>query len=129
MKSHRNKVFGLTLLAILFLLVQIFQPSPPIGESSEDINQRRNPISLTKHARCRMHCRSINLAEVEEAITFGEVNQRKSNNSASPCPVIAKEIRTRIDGQKIRVVYGACEQETKIITVIDLGEDHPCSCE
>ena len=81
----------------------------------------------TKHAKCRMDCRFLNSAEVEDVILNGTINSRKSNSGAKPCPVIAKEKRT-VDKQNARVVYAHCPDKVKIITVIDLGKKHNCNC-
>ncbi len=84
-------------------------------------------LIYTKHAKCRMSCRYLDKSEVKDLISNGKVNHRKSNSKAKPCPVIAKEKRTR-DKQYSRVVYADCPNKIKVITVIDLDNKYKCNC-
>ncbi len=79
-------------------------------------------VVLTKHAQCRMDCRKIDLEEIKEIVTKGQINPKKSELKKKPCPVLAMEGITSKEKQKIRVVLAACKEETKIITVIDLNQ-------
>lgn len=84
-------------------------------------------IVVTKHGECRMACRHITMSEVREVIAQGNVNARKSDAFAKPCPVQAYEGRTS-DGQLARIVVGECPAARKIITVIDLENKYRCAC-
>ncbi|HEX6179629.1 MAG TPA: DUF4258 domain-containing protein, partial [Chitinophagaceae bacterium] len=80
-----------------------------------------------KHARCRMDCRQITAAEVEDIMQKGKINYRKSNVKANPCPVYALEGYT-VDNQHVRIVFGQCDNKTKVITCIDLDKEWQCHC-
>ena len=92
---------------------------------------RHHKIIYTNHARCRMECREISEGEVEYILANGIVNEDKSkeeNEEADGhCPTYALEGDTE-DRQHVRIVFGACDKITKVITVIDLGVDHACNC-
>ncbi|MEZ4287230.1 MAG: DUF4258 domain-containing protein [Polyangiales bacterium] len=107
-------------------------PTRPATDDSKTPNsdQKRPSIdfSLTRHAQCRMSCRQIRKAEIEEVIAGGRINENKSDPNATPCPAVAYEGRTS-DGQLARIVVGDCPARKKIITVIDLEHDYPCDCD
>ncbi len=86
-----------------------------------------NALQYTKHARCRMGCRFIDESEVEFIVRHGKVNERKSDRKDSPCPTFSLEGFTK-DNQEVRIVFADCDNTTKVITAIDLGEDHKCHC-
>jgi len=91
------------------------------------IRYKGKKLILTKHARCRMGCREIDAFEVNEILTHGRINQRKSQPGASPCPKYAIEGESR-DGQTVRAVIADCDRNVKLVTVIDLDNDYKCSC-
>ncbi len=85
-------------------------------------------LVITKHAQCRMDCKKIDLEEIKEIISKGQINVKKSDTKKKPCPILAIEGTTK-EKQKVRLVLAACKEETKIITVIDLNqkiEDPSC---
>ena len=92
---------------------------------------RHHKIIYTKHARCRMDCREITEAEVEYVLAEGTINETKSEEeneeAEGHCPTYALEGNTK-DGQHVRIVFGACDKITKVITAIDLGKEHACNC-
>lgn len=92
---------------------------------------RHHKIIYTKHARCRMECRDISENEVEYVLANGVINEAKSTEedqeSEGHCPTFALEANTN-DGQHVRIVFGACDKITKVITAIDLGVEHQCNC-
>ena len=90
-------------------------------------DRRISYIEYTQHARCRMECRHISQAEVEEIMQDGKVNYAKSDVNARPCPAYALEGVTK-DDQRVRIVFGQCDEKTKVITVIDLNTDWTCDC-
>lgn len=86
---------------------------------------RSRPLDYTRHARCRMDCRKIDEGEVEAILKRDGVLDPDRSRSDGACPSHALEGRTR-DGQQVRVVYAACADETRVVTVIDLDTDWPC---
>ena len=90
-------------------------------------DRRTSYIEYTEHARCRMQCRHISQAEVEEIMRDGNINYNKTDVNASPCPAYALEGITK-DDQRVRIVFGQCDLKTKVITVIDLNTDWSCDC-
>ncbi len=78
-----------------------------------------------------MECRNISESEVEQILSKGIINESKSKEAdaeaSGQCPTFALEGKTD-DGQTVRIVFGACEKITKVITVIDLDTEHQCDC-
>ena len=101
--------------------------------TSGDVNRNRgfdrrtSFIEYTEHAKCRMQCRHINQSEVEEIMRDGQINYRKSNVDATPCPVYALEGVTS-DRQRVRIVFAQCDYKTKVVTSIDLDTEWQCHC-
>jgi hypothetical protein len=100
--------------------------------SPESVNDRglsRNVsrIIYTRHAKCRMDCRNIDVAEVEEILQNGEINYGKSDLRSDPDPKYALEGRTP-DGQNVRIVFANSPRGPVVITVIDLGKEWACNC-
>lgn len=98
----------------------------PGTEISED--WRNKPLIYTKHAKCRMGCRYIDAEEIADILKNGKINSRKSKPGDSPCPTVALEGITR-DRQEVRIVFAQCDHQNKVVTAIDLGEDHVCHCD
>ncbi|HLG39970.1 MAG TPA: DUF4258 domain-containing protein [Chitinophagaceae bacterium] len=90
-------------------------------------DRRISYIEYTGHAKCRMECRRISQAEVEEVMQEGKINYNKTDVNARPCPAYALEGVTK-DDQFVRIVFGQCDLKTKVITVIDLNTDWSCDC-
>lgn len=84
-------------------------------------------LSFTKHAQCRMACRGITETEIREVLAEGKINSRKSEPNDAPCPTYAIEDRVK-DGQLLRIVFGVCGQQVRVITCIDLEQEHDCDC-
>ena len=95
--------------------------------TDKDLRYEGKSVKLTKHGICRMDCRKIDAFEIQEVINNGEINKRKSKPNSKPCPTIAYEGKTS-DGQLARVIVGTCENDIKIVTVIDLDTDWKCNC-
>ena len=74
-----------------------------------------------------MECRHITQAEVQEIMKEGKINYNKSNVNAKPCPEYALE-GTTSDDQRVRIVFAQCDEKTKVVTTIDLGNDWSCDC-
>ena len=88
---------------------------------------RTQPVSYTRHARCRMGCRGFDEAEVEQILRDGVLEPERTRLDGE-CPSHALRGTTR-DGQQARMVFAACPGETRLVTVIDLGAHHACDCE
>jgi hypothetical protein len=117
---------------------RINQRAPELGEKGDPasgtgvnrnhgFDRRVSYIEYTQHAKCRMQCRKISQAEVEEIMQNGKINYNKSDVNARPCPSYALEGTTQ-DDQRVRIVFGQCDLKTKVITCIDLGTDWECHC-
>jgi hypothetical protein len=105
------------------------QAAPDNGSAAGDDVIDRHPGRLiyTKHARCRMDCRHIDEAEVEDILAKGRINYRKSEPAGRPDPKYALEGATR-DGQQVRVIFAPAKRGMVVITVIDLDTDWSCNC-
>ena len=100
---------------------------PPPNTINSDLLSER--LVYTKHARCRMGCRYISEEEVAYILRNGKINKRKSKPYDAPCPTYALEGITPKDRQEVRIVFAACDDETKVITTIDLENEYQCHCD
>lgn len=96
--------------------------------SDKDMTYKGESLRFTRHGRCRSACRQLDPFEIQEVIDQGNINKRKSDYAGKPCPAIVYE-GTTSDGQKARIVVGACEDDYRVITVIDLGKKWKCTCD
>jgi hypothetical protein len=102
-------------------------------KSATEVNRNRgfdrriSYIEYTEHARCRMECRKISQAEVEEIMQEGKINYNKSDVKDTPCPTYALEGITK-DEQRVRIIFAQCDYKTKVVTCIDLNTDWECHC-
>ena len=103
------------------------QKDPGSSDRDRGFDRRVSYLEYTQHAKCRMGCRRISQAEVEEIMQAGKINYNKSNVNASPCPAYALEGTTR-DDQRVRIVFAQCDLKTKVVTVIDLDTEWSCDC-
>lgn len=85
-------------------------------------------LEYTVHAKCRMKCRHITQAEVQDIMRNGNINYNKSDLNDKPCPTYALEGYTQADNQHVRIVFAQCLQKTKVVTCIDLDDDFACDC-
>jgi len=90
-------------------------------------DRRISYLDYSNHAKCRMECRKISRAEVEEIMRDGKINYSKSDLQNARCPRYALEGVTQ-DDQRVRIVYAQCNEKTTVVTVIDLETDFECSC-
>lgn len=90
-------------------------------------DRRISYLKYSEHARCRMQCRHITQAEVEEIMKDGSINYRKSELQNARCPRYAVEGTTK-DNQKVRIVFAQCNESTTVVTVIDLDTEWTCHC-
>ena len=98
----------------------------PARIKADELSKQK--IEYTQHALCRMNCRNINEAEVEQVLKTGSINYSKSNAQDKPFPTYAVEGYSN-DGQNIRIVVADCDTISRIVTAIDLGmEKDTCDC-
>ncbi len=133
--NSKATILVLIVLGLITLTVKLCRKSVSTGASSSSSSNRidhrqkdfrRHTLEFTEHARCRMDCRKISEAEVQEVVANGTINQAKSKKSDKPCPTYAVE--DYVDGKKLRVVVGDCKDDAVIITVIDLDHEFECHC-
>ena len=134
--TKTNGLILLLLLVIALLFAGIKKCNKSNAPYSSNVNTtagdwRHHKLIYTKHARCRMDCREITEEEVEQILAAGTINEGRSKEADEEakgnCPTFALEGKTS-DGQQVRIVFGACEKITKVITAIDLGAEHTCNC-
>mgnify|MGYP000917271525 CR=1 FL=1 len=126
MKHSRH--YWLIAMALLAMAV-LFWVRQDREDSGETEGLARDPSALvyTKHARCRMDCRSISEEEVKQILLKGKINYSKSEPKAKPDPKYALEGKTD-DGQRVRVVFAPDNGKVVVITAIDLDKEWPCNC-
>ena len=140
MKQARTKNTPLVYIIVVIIaligfgLKKCMQPGVPTTDrtvTTVEGDWRHHKLIYTKHARCRMDCRDISESEVEYVLANGVINEAKSREESDEaeghCPTSALEGNTS-DGQHVRIVFGACDKITKVITAIDLGVEHSCDC-
>jgi Domain of unknown function (DUF4258) len=137
-------LMGLMLLVIVAVKQCRNSPSPAPKPVVTDNNRPKDPASnptdrdkgfdrrasyleYSNHAKCRMQCRKISQAEVEEIMRDGKINYNKSDLQNARCPRYALEGLTR-DDQRVRIIYAQCNDKTVVVTVIDLETDFKCDC-
>lgn len=120
-------VFIVFIVVIYFSKQQQEKNQPPALPQKESTDKVATLLIYTKHARCRMQCRDITESEIASVINEGNVNKAKSDATDRPCPTLAYEGKGT-DGHHLRVVIADCDERDKVVTVIDLDEDHPCDC-
>lgn len=106
------------------------KPKDPASHPSDrerGFDRRVSYLEYSKHAACRMQCRKISKAEVEEIMQEGTINYNKSDIHNARCPRYAVEGITR-DDQRVRIVFAQCNEKTVVVTVIDLETDYECHC-
>ena len=96
-------------------------------DRNRGFDRRISYLEYTKHAKCRMDCRHISQAEVEQIMREGTINYKKSDVNARPCPTYALEGVTS-DNQRVRIVFAQCDNTSKVVTTIDLGTNWECHC-
>lgn len=100
----------------------------PENRSRRGFDRNIANLEYTRHAKCRMECRHITQAEVEDILQHGNINYRKSELNDVPCPTYALEGYTLQDKQHVRIVFAQCDSKTKVVTCIDLDNEFSCDC-
>ncbi len=105
------------------------RPKDPASTVNRDrgFDRRTSYLEYSAHAKCRMQCRKISQAEVEDIMRTGTINYNKSDIQNARCPRYALEGTTN-DNQRVRIVFAQCNTSTTVVTVIDLGTDWQCDC-
>ena len=114
------------IIVLLLLVVFIYRRwHEPFGREAFD----RHPSHLyyTRHALCRMDCRHISKEDINEIMEKGIINFNKSNRRDRPCPTFALQGETS-DGEKLRVIFAQCGDETRVVACYNLEEDFDCHC-
>jgi hypothetical protein len=121
----RRATYSLIIVLIFLVLFIIARWQEPRRREAFD----RHPSHLyyTKHALCRMDCRHISKEEIAEIMDKGIINFNKSNRFDRPCPTFALQGETT-SGEKLRVIFAQCREETKVITCYNLLQDFECDC-
>ena len=96
-------------------------------DRNRGFDRRISYLEYSNHAKCRMQCRKISQAEVEEMMQDGKINYNKSDLQNARCPRYAIEGVTN-DDQKVRIVFAQCNDKTTVVTVIDLDTEWSCDC-
>ena len=101
----------------------------PSAEVNRDhgFDRRVSYLQYSNHAKCRMDCRHITQAEVEEIMKDGKINYNKSDINNARCPRYALEGVTT-DRQDVRIIFAQCNEATTVVTVIDLDTEWTCHC-
>jgi hypothetical protein len=101
----------------------------PAAEVNRDrgFDRRTSYLEYSNHAKCRMQCRHISQAEVEDIMRNGKINYNKSDLQNARCPRYAVEGVTA-DKQDVRIVFAQCNEKTEVVTVIDLDTEWQCDC-
>jgi len=112
---------------------EVRKDNRPSANSRNSLDVFRDPDAeyfFTKHARCRMECRSITQKEVKEIVRKADVNYNKSDLDAAQGPKYALEGYTSRDRQHVRIIVAPKQKHLSIVTVIDLDKDWECpSCD
>jgi len=101
--------------------------TPAEVDRDRGFDRRISYLQYSNHAKCRMGCRHITQAEVEETMRDGTINYRKSDIQNARCPRYAIEEQTK-DGQHVRIIFAQCDNYTEVVTVIDLDTEWTCDC-
>jgi hypothetical protein len=100
---------------------------PSTIDRDKGFDRRTSYLEYSNHAKCRMDCREISQAEVEEIMKDGKINYNKSDLQNARCPRYAVEGIT-MDNQRVRIVFAQCNDKTEVVTVIDLETEWTCHC-
>ena len=121
----RPATYSLLIVLFFLLIFMISRWREPVRREAFD----RHPSHLyfTKHALCRMDCRQISKEDIDEIMKKGIINFNKSDKYDRPCPTFALQGETS-DGEKLRIIFAQCREETKVITCYNLQEDFECNC-
>jgi len=132
------------LLAVILLVVRrCRENNDPVKQPTVRTNNKSDPYSnvnrdrgfdrrvsylqYSNHAKCRMNCRHITQDEVKDIMQDGKINYGKSDLQNARCPRYAIEGITK-DNQDVRIIFAQCNDNTTVVTVIDLDKKWTCDC-
>jgi hypothetical protein len=116
-----------SLLIVVALLALAINALRHEYRPKESFDRHPGHLVYSKHARCRMDCRQISEADVQEIMEKGIINFNKSDRYDRPCPTFALQGKTS-DGEQLRIVFAQCSSETKVVTCINLKKESECHC-
>ncbi len=118
----------ITIAIIIFVIVLGYLKffANQTGENKGFNPEQYTNFVFSRHAKCRMNCRSIDEAEIRDIVHNGTVNNAKSRLGKKG-KTFALEGWSK-DNQHIRVVCAPKNKTLTIVTVIDLGTEWPCNC-
>lgn len=98
--------------------------------TASDIRYKDQIVTLSHEGRCWAICLDVDAFELQEVLDLEDVNHGESSDlvSSGECPRVAFDGMTR-DKQEIRVILTDCEEDPKIVEIIDLKEQKECDCE
>ena len=120
---NKKKLNLVSILVVIALCVILFWYKNKVNTNEHSI-QNYHELILTKHAKCRMECRHINLEEIKEIIKTGKENYSKSQRGNH---TIALEGYST-EGQHIRLVVAPENDNLVVVTCIDLDREWSCDC-
>jgi hypothetical protein len=123
--NGKRATISLFLVGLLLLVFIYRRWQEPAKKELFDRSPRH--LSYSKHALCRMDCRQISKEDVEEIMEEGVINLSKSDRNDKPCPTFALQGETK-DNERLRIVFAQCENETRVVTCINLKEEFKCHC-
>jgi len=123
----KPKLATYTLIFVLILLFVFVYKRWQEPMRREAFDRHPSHIYYTKNALCRMDCRHISKEDIHEIMDRGIINFNKSDRFDRPCPTFALQGVTD-EGEKIRVIFAQCSDETKVITCYNLEQDFECHC-
>lgn len=100
----------------------------PANRVKEQMN--KSTFRYSEMARCRMDCKQITQAEVEEILRNGEVNFSESDSRGTAVPSYAVEGRTSTN-KNLRVIVTIYERDSvaEITTAVNMdGSRDTCAC-
>ncbi|MCB9233171.1 MAG: DUF4258 domain-containing protein [Bacteroidia bacterium] len=101
-------------------------------DSACDFPNRNHTKDLvySRHAKCRMDCRKIGPALVEDVYQYGEVNCAKSGKNKGEMRY-ALEKEDALTGDKVRIIIADDQDKHShvVVTVIRLDKEFPCNCD
>ena len=132
MTDHPLAATGPTTLLLLLLALACSGPPSAPAPSEEaaasplQAEMLSRPLDVTRHGACRMACRRVDHDEVLAVLRAGRLDPSRTRTDGA-CPSHAIE-GAGTDGHRLRIVFAACADETRVVTAIDLDEDWPCDC-
>ncbi len=100
----------------------------PDVKQPRGLNRHPSHINYSKHAQCRMACRSIDAAEVQYILENGTINYKKSELQGEDCRKKYAVEGYSKDKQHLRVIFAPCADEVTVVTCIDIGKEWACDC-